>query len=246
MQHSLENKVALVTGGATRIGREISLTLARHGCDVAVHYHSNQAGAETVVSEIQKLGRRSCGICADLATSEAPALIRKELRKAFNNLDFLINNASFYDSPDKISAQKSLRDETLTDWERSLNINARAPFFLIQELAPLLEASENGAIVNILDRSIEDPFTDRASHSVSKSALAAITKLAAKTFASKIRVNGLELGSILPGDEMSAEETKRRSWGGTEDVTAGVIFLLKTGFINGEIVPLRGSAHLRS
>jgi len=238
----LVNKRALVTGAGKRIGKAIAVGLAKAGADVVVHYSSSKDGAKEVAAEIRKIGRRVELIQCDLASAEGPAQLAKATLNAFGGLDILINNASVYSEPGKWNAEKNILQETLADWELSLNVNARAPFFLIQALAPALKQALNqqgsGCVVNILDQSISTPFYSRASHSVSKTALAMITKLAAETLSPAVRVVGLELGKILPPEGLPEAEFNKCKWIGAEAVVDAVLSVLKDDSINGEIIPV--------
>ncbi len=234
---------ALVTGGATRIGREISLGLARVGCNVVVHYADNATGAISVVEEIRSLGRKALAIQGDFANPEAPAEVARAAL-ADGPIDILVNNASIYPDADSLSSAHSLEHETLEEWERSMAINARAPFFLMQALAKSLSASTHGNVINLLDRSISDLFVDRVAHSASKATLAQVTLIAAKTWKNSVRVNAIELGPILPGANMPEEAKNKVLWAGPHQVVETILFILTTPFIRGEIIGLKNGSHL--
>lgn len=234
---------ALVTGGATRIGAEIVRGLAQAGCDVVIHYSSNATGASRVATEVHKLGRQAVTVQGDFSRPDTPhAVAQGALREG--TVDILINNASIYPDADTLGSQHHIEEETFEDWERSMTINARAPFFLMQALAPALKASRSGNVINLLDRSLSDLFIERAAHSVSKSALAAITRIAAKSWRTSVRVNGIELGPILPGDQMPPDEIAATTWAGPSQVVNTILFILTTPFIRGEIIGLRNGSHL--
>jgi NAD(P)-dependent dehydrogenase (short-subunit alcohol dehydrogenase family) len=240
---SLKELRALVTGGATRIGREISLGLARAGCDVVVHYAGNATGAASVVEEIRSLGRKAVAIQGDFANPSAPAEVARAAL-ADGSIDILVNNASIYPDANSLSSAHSLEHETIEEWERSMAINARGPFFLMQALAKSLAASTNGNVINLLDRSISNLFVDRAVHSASKATLAQVTLIAAKTWKHSVRVNGIELGPILPGANMPEEAKSKIVWAGPGQVVDTILFILTTPFIRGEIIGLKNGSHL--
>ena len=233
---SLEGKKALVTGAGVRVGRAMALALAQAGCDVIVHYWQSREEADETVAVIERLGRKAVALQADLSDPEAPKILAEQVKEAFYGLDILVNNASVYPANDKFEANHALNKESLADWELALAVNARAPFFLIQHLAPLLEQSADGNVVNILDRSINEVFVSRATHTVSKWALEATTLLASRTFASRIRVNALELGPTLPGEEMTEAERAKKSWSGTGPVCEALLSLLHSQSISGEVI----------
>jgi NAD(P)-dependent dehydrogenase (short-subunit alcohol dehydrogenase family) len=241
----LQGQRALVTGGATRVGAEIVRGLARAGADVVIHFGSNAHGAAAVAAEVRALGRRADLVQADLLSPQAPHELATQALQG-GGIDILVNNASIYPDADSLDSSHTIEHESLVDWERSMAINARAPFFLMQALAPALKASSVGNVINLLDRSLSDLFIDRAAHSVSKAALAHITHIAAKSWRGLVRVNGIELGPILPGDTMPPEEAAAIRWAGPAQVVATILYIITTPFINGEIIGLRNrySLHL--
>jgi len=234
----LKGRRALVTGAGKRIGQAIAIGLAQSGCDVAVHFHTSRAGAIETKQQIEACGRRAELLEADLMQPKAIEELAENAIRALGGLDILINNASIFPQPETIHASSDLFSETYSGWERSLSINARAPFFLIQYCANALMASTSGNIINILDTSASEPFVSRAAHSISKSALATVTQLAAKTLYSKVRVNALELGAILPPEELAAKEQLEIEWAGVGEVVQGVRFILEADFLHGEIIRL--------
>ena len=241
----LHNKRVLVTGGAVRIGKAIALALADAGCDVCIHFGKSQEEAQKVVTEIASKGRKGACFMADLLDPDAPSILRMQIEQSFGPIDILINNASYWPEPSRINAAHDLLSENVSNWDRTLAVNARAPFFLIQELAGMLGRNGSGVVVNLLDQSITTPYVDRAAHTVSKWALEGVTHLAATTLAPSVRVVGIELGPILPGEEMSDSEVARRQWGGVDVVTDAVLFVLQNEFISGEILGVKGDSYLR-
>ncbi len=241
----LKGRQALVTGGAVRIGRAIAVALAKAGCDVCVHYGRSGPQAAEAVAEIAQHGRRAVCLEADLERPDAAKVLRRQVEAVFGPVDILVNSASYWPLAERVDADHDLRSETVENWDRTLAVNARAPFFLIQELAPTLGRDGRGLVVNLLDESISEPYLDRTSHTVSKWALEAVTSVAARTLTPSIRVVGIECGAILPGEGMSDSERARRQWGGVDVVTDAVLFVARNPFISGEIISVRGNRHLR-
>jgi pteridine reductase len=236
----LTGKTILVTGAARRVGRLFALACGRAGADVIIHHGHSPQEAEEVRDEIASLGPRAWVLAADLShADEVSQLI--ERANELSPLYGLVNSAAIFEP-------LSLHDTTLDDWNRHLSINLTAPFLLSQAFAKQTKA---GRIVNILDWRALRPGADHFPYTVTKSALAAMTKSLAIALAPNITVNGLALGAILPpADNPSASEkvieaVPAKRWSEAQEVEDALIFLL-TGpaYITGEIIHLDGGRHL--
>ncbi|HEX4795650.1 MAG TPA: SDR family oxidoreductase [Humisphaera sp.] len=233
--------VALITGGAKRVGRSIALRLARGGYDVAFTYNRSNADAQSLVEEIAKIGRRSIAISADLFDLPAAAhTIAREFRGAFDRLDILVNNASSYAAAD-------LASTTLELTGRLWAIHVEAPILLCQEFAGMLKDS-GGSIVNMVDLLAQRPWPQYLAYCASKAALANLTLGLARELAARVRVNGIAPGVVEwpPGYPQEQKEQYLRRVpleraGTPEDVAELVWFLSRPdGYITGQIVPLDG------
>ena len=163
---------ALITGAGVRLGRATALQLAQAGFDLTLHVHRSRDGAEAVAAEARALGRRVEILQADLSRPEDCARLAAETL-AEGPLDALVNNAALYE-------QRALAEITLADWEQMLAVNTRAPFLLIQALAPALALSTlrgGGAVVNIGDIGGERPEPGFAHYSVSKAGILMLLSL---------------------------------------------------------------------
>ena len=244
----LVGKVALVTGGARRVGRAIVLELARAGCDVVVHLGRSQDDADSVVDEIRAMGRGAVSVSAPLEEPAAWKAIVDRAIGAFGRLDVLVNNASAFltDAPDTLEAF----DPQL--WERMLRVNLLAPMGLCHHAAPHLSANGNGRIVNLLDIAVERPWSTHLAYVASKAALASMTRALAKALAPRVCVNGVSPGiAIFP--EAYDEELRRelvekvplKRAGTPEDIARTVRFLVESGdYITGQIVNVDGGRSL--
>lgn len=240
MSESLSGKVVLITGGARRLGRVFALACARAGADIVIHHSDSKAEAEAVRQEINGLGSRSWIYQADFSDpAQAGSLIR--LINQSTPLDALINSAAIFSA-------LSLEATSLEDWQRHLQINLTAPFLLSQAFAS--QARPGARIVNILDWRALRPGADHFPYTISKAALAAMTRSLAVALAPGISVNGLALGAILPPsdgnvnpDLLKAVPLKR--WANLNEVEQALLFLL-TGppYITGEIIHVDGGRHL--
>jgi pteridine reductase len=236
----LLDKTILITGAARRVGRLFALGCAQAGADVVIHHgHSLDEASETR-DEIEGLGRRAWILASDLSK---PVEAFKTISRAkdLSPLYALVNSAAIFEP-------LSLADTSLNDWERHLSINLTAPFLLSQAFAEQLDG--DGRIVNILDWRALRPRADHFPYTVSKSALAAMTKSLAAALAPRITVNGLALGAVLPPSDGGAgsdviENVPLGRWSKTEEVQQALVFLLAgPSYITGEIIHVDGGRHL--
>lgn len=232
-------RVALVTGGAVRVGRAICLGLAEAGYDVVVHHRSSAAEAEELVARVRELGRRTALAAGDLREPGVAPSVVDVARRTFGRLDLLVNSAaSFRAGP--------LLDSDAAAWDDVMALNVRAPHLLVRAAADLLGAV-GGSVVNIVDLSAFQPWTLHPVHAVSKAALAHLTRVQARALAPHVRVNAVAPGAVLPPDDYDDEATEalRRMTplgrlGSPEDVVRAVLFLADAGYVTGQILAVDG------
>lgn len=232
----------MVTGAARRIGRALALACARVGADIIIHHGHSKSDALQLQEEIAQIGPRAWVLQADLARADETARLIEQavgLRPLFA----LVNNAAIFE---RLSADET----TPTDWERHLAVNLTAPFLLSQAFARQISDDGRGHIVNILDFRALKPGADHFPYTISKAALAAMTRSLAQAFAPRVTVNGLALGAILPpadgnvNPKIGASIPVQR-WGTLEDVEKALLFLLTAApYITGEIIHVDGGRHL--
>lgn len=238
-------RVALVTGAARRIGAVIARRLHAAGFDVALHARRSRAALDGLVEELERdRASSTLALEADLGDVAVLADLVNACVERFGRLDALVNNAAaFYPTP--------IGTATPAQWDELLGTNARAPFFLAQAAAPHLAAA-SGAIVNIVDIYAEQPLASHPIYSMSKAALAAMTKALARDLAPHVRVNGVAPGAILWPDSGKSdaaqqaviERTPLRRTGSPDDIAGAVLWLLDAEFVTGEIVRVDGGRHL--
>ncbi|MBI4409466.1 MAG: glucose 1-dehydrogenase [Gemmatimonadetes bacterium] len=241
----LAGKVALVTGGARRLGRALVLALARAGADVVINYFRSAEAAEQTAAEVVALGRRAVVVHADVALKpEVDELVRRTA-DAFGRLDVLVNNASTFETAPFLGIREQ-------DWDRVLAVNLKGPFLLSQTAAPLLKRDGGGVIVNIADLSALRPWPSYAHHSVSKAGLLHLTRVLARALAPDIRANCIIPGTVLPPESMTDEQVRElrerttlQRLGSPEDVARTLLFLVESDFITGEAVVVDGGRMLR-
>jgi len=239
MNERVSGPVALVTGGAVRIGRALSLGLAEAGYDVVVHYHSSATEAREVCDRIQELGRRTARVSADLGDPEAAGTIIATVRNELGRLDLLVNNAASFESA-------ALEDVDAAGWDAVMNVNLRAPHLLVRAAADLLR-SNRGAVVNLVDLSAFQAWTEYPHHAVSKAALAHLTKVQARALAPEVRVNAVAPGAVLLPEHYSSKrrEALRKAAplqrvGTPDDVVRAVIFLAQAPYVTGQVLAVDG------
>jgi len=236
----LLHKTVLITGAARRIGRRLALACAHAGANIVIHHAHSDSDAETLSTEIRGLNRQAWVFQADLTdSSQAQSLI--PIINRITPIHFLINNAAIFES-------LTLDSASIDDWNRHLALNLTGPFLLSQAFAR--QADEGARIVNILDWRALRPGADHFPYTISKSALAAMTKSMAVALAPKITVNGLALGAILPPSDgnTNPEITKSipmKRWSIDDEIEQALLFLLTCPkYITGEIIHVDGGRHL--
>ncbi|HSJ30265.1 MAG TPA: SDR family oxidoreductase [Longimicrobiales bacterium] len=234
-------RIALVTGGARRVGRAFSLALAEAGCDVVVNYNGSADEAAVTAADIERLGRRALPVHADISRPDDIARLVRETEQAFGRLDIVVNNASLFE-------RAPVPDITVEDWDRVLNVNLRGPFFLAQAAAPLLRRDGGGLIVNIVDLSALQPWPSFAHHAVSKAGLLHLTRVLARALAPDIRVNAIAPGTVLPPEDTEGEDGSERRVlarsGEPADVTSALLYLVRSDFVTGENLVVDGGRML--
>lgn len=239
-------KVALVTGGAVRVGRALSLALAREGMRVVVAYGRSEAEAREVVEEIRRGGGEAVALSADLARVEEVERLAAEAEAAFGGVDVLVNNASVFPPEGMEETDPAL-------WDHTLAVNLRAPFFLTQRLAPGMRARGGGVVVNLADLAGLQAWRGYAVHAISKAGLVHFTKVAARSLAPEIRVCAIAPGTVLPPEDFPEEEVAKlaeraplKRNGSPEDVVEALLYLLRADFVTGEVLVVDGGRMLRS
>jgi 3-oxoacyl-[acyl-carrier protein] reductase len=191
---TLQNKTALVTGASRGIGRATALALARGGANVLVHYGRSTQEAESLVAEIQRKGGRADAISADLGTPDGASLLAKQVRTIVRDrLDVLVLNAG-------ISKSVRLVDYTVEDFDNLFATNVRGPFFLVQQLLPVLgEGSSIVAISSAVARTVVGkPGVENPSILAYASTKGALETLI-KNWAAILGPNGIRVNAVAPG-----------------------------------------------
>ncbi|MBN1292682.1 MAG: SDR family oxidoreductase [Candidatus Latescibacteria bacterium] len=238
----INGKTALVTGGSQRIGRAITLALAKAGAHVVIHYNRSEKQADETVTEVVRSGVKAWKIQAELSAPDEVEQLISKVHNQYGRIDYLINNASVF-------PESSLVTLSMEEMNHTININAAAPLILSRNF---VRQTKNGVIINLLDNRIKRFDLNHVSYQLSKSMLCTLTKMMAIEYAPHVRVNGIAPGIILPpvgkkeifqGKQQS--KTLLRPHGDLEDITDAVLFLLSHKFMTGEILYIEGGQNLK-
>lgn len=253
---TLTNKTALITGGSRGIGRAIAIALSQAGAHVLVHYGRSAAEAEAVVAAIRSNGGRADSLGADLATPEGPTVLANEVRAIVGNrLDVLVANAG-------ISKAAKLQDHTVADFDNLFATNVRGPFFLVQQLLPLLTEGSNIIVISsaVARTVVGKPGLENPSVLAYAATKGAIETLI-RNWAAILGPQGIRVNAVAPGviDTDLSNFTKTEAGrdvalnmqalkriGKPEDVADVVAFLASDAarWITGASIPVDGGSKL--
>jgi len=235
---------ALITGGAHRVGKALTLALAAAGADVFIHYNSSSGPADETAAAVHELGRRAATGAANLGDPMNAAPLLNAATAALGPISILVNSASGFPTD-------ALSDVTLGSLRATHDLTLATPMLLTQAFAAALPAAETGAVLNITDVRTATPYRTHLNYIVAKGGLDTFTKAAAVALAPQIRVNAVALGVILPppGEDAAfaqrlADDLPMRRPGGTDPVAEAALMLISNDFVTGEIVRVDGGQHL--
>jgi NAD(P)-dependent dehydrogenase (short-subunit alcohol dehydrogenase family) len=246
---NLSGKTALVTGASRGIGRASALALAKAGAQVLVHYSRGAAEAQAVAKTIRDAGGRAETVAADLALPDAPFALAKAVRAIVGDrLDILVANAG-------VSSSTRIEDTTIADFDRLFAVNVRAPFFLVQQLLPIL--GEGSSVVLVSSLAARAAVGTLAAYAATKGAIDTLVKHFAAALGEKgVRVNAVapgvvatEMSSFVKSEggrdfTLSIQALKRLA--GPEDIAGAVAFLAsdEARWITGDTIRVDGGSKL--
>jgi 3-oxoacyl-[acyl-carrier protein] reductase len=246
---TLSGKTALVTGASRGIGRAAAIALAKGGAQVLVHYGQGRSEAEAVVAEIRKAGGRADAVAADLAAPDGPNHLARQVRAIVGErLDILVANAG-------IAKSASIEEMTVEDFDRLFAVNVRAPFFLVQQLLPILHEGSN--IVLLSSLAARAVVGTLSAYAATKGAVDTLVK----HFAAALGPRGIRVNAVAPGvvqTDMSSftkTDTGRdytlgiqslKRLAEPDDIGAVVAFLAsdQARWVSGEILHVDGGSKL--
>lgn len=241
----ITGRVALVTGGAHRVGRALSTALAEAGMRVAINYNSASAEADALVSELRARGHECRAYQSDLTHPESPASLIADVTRDLGGLDVLVNSAA-------VMRRTPVDEVSVAEWDDIFALNLRAPFFLSQAARPWLR-NVNGCIVNLADLAAFETWPEYIPHGISKAGIVQMTRAMARAFAPEIRVNAIAPGAVLLPDDWSdatrahfATTTPLRRIGSPNDVVEALLYLVRADYVSGDTLLVDGGRHVRS
>jgi len=245
MNLSLQDKVALVTGGARGIGRAISLTLAQLGAKVVVNYNRSAEDAESLRAQAEAAGHTVIPVQADISKPEAVAALFAEIRQRFNRLDILVNNAG-------VVRDTLLAVMRASDWDKVYEVNLKAAFLCSQQAAELMIPAGGGKIVNISSIGAIRGGRGQANYAAAKGGLLAFSRACAIELAPK----NIQVNAVLPGmiETQMSKRVRRAAgedilaripagrYGAPEDIAGVVAFLCApaANYITGQAIAVDG------
>lgn len=230
---------ALITGSAKRIGKNIAIFLAKEGLDIVLHYNNSESEAIQLQKHIMSLGKRCVLYKNDFSKDKLSKFFEQEI-----SIELIINNASIFE----MDSLCNFNQENLMN---ALKINFIAPSLLAKITLDVNISGNQINIINILDSIIYKLPKKFTSYYFSKRMLADFTRLSAKIYAPKARVNGISLGQIMKNSEQSEENFEKTfsnnplGYSGTvEEICNTINFIVKNKSITGQIISLDGGTHL--
>ncbi|HEX5423630.1 MAG TPA: 3-oxoacyl-ACP reductase family protein [Candidatus Acidoferrales bacterium] len=237
----LDGQVALVTGAAKRIGRSIALRLALDGADLAVNYLSSRPEAESLVREIEAMGRKAVAVQGDVAQRSDVQRIFQAVEAAFGKLDILVNNAAIFFSA-------KFQELTEEQWDRIMDANLKSQFLCCQAAAPIMKRQGKGRIINLSSLGGILAWPAFTHYCVSKAGSIMLTRCLARALAPEILVNSVAPGTIqFPGEPLDADYIQRvplHRTGTGDDIAGAVAYLATAEFVTGQVIVVDGGRAL--
>lgn len=244
-----KGKVALITGGAHRVGKAITLALAKAGAHVVINYHSAQEVALQTLQEAEAYSVEAIALQCDVSDWQAVEQMTGKICERFGGVDIIINSASHFGKTPFPTTDPSV----IAMWRKVTRILLDGAFYVCNALAPSMQARGGGAIVNIVDLSAWMPWPNFLAHSTGKAGLLAMTRQMALELAPTIRVNAVAPGPVLPPPDYtvaqmqaSAQRTLLGRWGTPDDVALAVNYLIMADYVTGDVLTVDGGEQYAS
>lgn len=240
----IKDSIILITGAATRVGRELSLFFARKGANISFSYFQDDEPWQETRRDIEALGVGCAVMKVEVRNRDQVLALAEQTQKRFGRIDVLINNASIW-------LKTPFLDINESDWDLSLDVNLKGPFLCSQAVAPYMLKNGKGVIINITDISAFQVWSGYAHHAASKAGLVALTKSMAVELAPTIRVNAIAPGTVLlppnapPAKiEWAVEKSVLKRVGSPTDVAQVAQLMIENDFITGAVYQVDGGRSL--
>jgi NAD(P)-dependent dehydrogenase (short-subunit alcohol dehydrogenase family) len=236
----IKGKTALITGGAIRVGKAITLGLAQAGANVVINYNLDADAATQTAKEAEALGVTAIPIQGDIADWEQVKAMFAEIHRRIGPIDLLVNNSSLF-------KQTPIPSESIEDWHTVTGVLINGSYYVSNLAAIDMLEKKQGVITNIVDLTAWEAWPRFAAHVVGKSALLALTRQLAIDLAPYVRVNAIAPGPILPPPSYTPEKIARTAaktllnrWGDPRDIAKTVNFLIESDYINADVITVDG------
>jgi len=240
----IKDSVILITGAATRVGREVAVYLAKQGANISFSYYLDNEPWQQTQAEIIAAGVKSLATKAEVRDSAQVNNLVEETVNKLGHVDVLINNASIW-------LKSSFLDITEEQWDLAMDVNLKGPFMASQAVAPHMLEQKKGVIINITDLSAFQVWSGYAHHAASKAGLVSLTKYLALELSPHVRVNAIAPGTVLLPENPSPEKIKWATEksvlgrvGAPDDVARMAEFLITNEFLTGGVYFVDGGRSL--
>lgn len=242
---NIKDKICLVTGSASRVGKIIALTLANKGAKLAIHYHSQANKANETAEQINQMGEECIILKSDISQKNDWLEMRNNILDKWGRIDVLVNNAAiFYQTP-----FLGIKEH---QWNQFMDINLKGTFYGCQVIGEIMVKNRTGKIINISDVSAESVWHNYIPYCISKAGIIALTKGLSKAFAPHVTVNAVSPGTVMLAEKYDEEEenylierTPLKRIGDPQDIANTVTFLIEgSDFITGAVIPVDGGRSL--
>jgi len=236
----IKGKTALITGGAVRIGKAITLGLAKAGANVIINYNSSDEDAKITAKEAEEFGVKALIVQANIGELDQVRKMFGTIHEKMGPVDILVNSASpFFTTP--------VPTDDFSAWHAVINAVLNGSFYVSNLAAKDMLAKKEGAIINIVDLTIWEAWPNFTAHTVAKSGLYALNRQLALELQPYVRVNAVCPGPVLPPPDYSEKKIARTAaktlldrWGTPEDVSKAVNFLVEADYINADVIRVDG------
>jgi NAD(P)-dependent dehydrogenase (short-subunit alcohol dehydrogenase family) len=236
----LHDAVAVITGGARRLGKSIALALADAGCHVVLNYHRSAADAEVTAAAARRAGVHALTVSGDVTQAAAVDRLLAATLAEFGRLDILVANAGAF-------LRTPMATLSEADWDAMLTTNLKSAYLCAQRLGVYMHAHGGGCIVTLADVAGIRPWLDYLPYSIAKAGIITLTQALAKELAPSVRVNAIAPGPVLfPAEfdpvvrQREIDRTLLKREGHPQNIADAALFLIRNDYVTGVVLPVDG------